>query len=124
MNAAAGTFLESKRAYILFRYSAWWTTLVAGFLAIVAPSYGRIASNNFALMTVQAVGACLGVVGAFAGLIIFFGMLAYLFRRDRSSVKRKSLWLAIFFLTALFESSLYFFLVYRRQVPCRLQVPD
>jgi len=68
-------------------------------------------------MTTRIAGACLGGVGAFAVLIIFFGMLLYLFRCDRSSTRMKILWLFIFFLTAWFGSSLYFFVAYQRQVP-------
>jgi hypothetical protein len=60
------------------------------------------------------VGGLFGIVGAFTGLTIFFGMLVYLFRWDHSS--SKLLWLTVFLLTAWFGSSLYFFFVYRKHV--------
>jgi membrane-bound metal-dependent hydrolase YbcI (DUF457 family) len=60
---------------------------------------------------------CLGFVGSFAGMIIFFGMLAYLLKCDRSPRIWKTLWLIVFLLGWCFGASLYFFAVYRRQVP-------
>jgi hypothetical protein len=115
------TYLESTRAYTLFRNSAWWTSILAGYLLVLIPMYGRIASNDIALTVTRVVGACLGVVGALAGLTIFFGMLLHLLRCDRSSAMRKILWITVFFFTAWFGSSLYFFVVYRRHVPRELK---
>ena len=113
------TYLESSRAYTLFRFSAWWMVLLAGFLIMMVSVYDRIFSNDVTRTVFQVLGGCLGIVGAFAGLVIFFGMLIYMFLCDPSSGGRKTLWLLAFFFTAWFGSSLYFFLVYRKQVPQR-----
>jgi hypothetical protein len=106
--------LCGRRAYTLFRYSAWWITALAVFFAIAMLTYDRVASNEIARVAVQAIAAVIGSVGSAAGLAIFFGMLAYLFMCDQSS--SKLLWLIIFLLTACFGSSVYFFTVYRRQI--------
>ena len=106
--------LCGRRAYTIFRYSAWWITALAVFLAIAMLTYDRVASNETARVAVQAIGAVLGSVGSAAGLVIFFGMLGYLLGCDRSS--SKLLWLIVFLLTACFGSSVYFFTVYRRQI--------
>jgi len=84
----------------------WWITTLAVFLLLVIPIYGRVASNDVARLTIQVIGACLGSVGGIAGLVIFVGMLAYLFACDRSS--RKALWVLIFLLTACLIQSVLF----------------
>jgi uncharacterized membrane protein YfcA len=111
--SSKGLLCES-RAQTLFTYCAWWITTLAVFLLLVVPIYDRVASDDVARLTIQVIGGCLGSVGGIAGLVIFFGMLAYLFACDRSS--RKALWVLIFLLTACFGSSLYFFMVYRKQM--------
>ena len=90
--------------------------LVAAFLMLILPMRDRIESDEIAKPVFQVLGACLGVVGAFAALIIFFGMLIYLFRHDNSHTKMKVLWLLVFFATAWFGSTVYFWAVYRTQV--------
>ena len=84
------------------------------FLAVVAMAYDRTASSGLSRLSLQVLGGLFGIVGAFTGLIIFLGMLVYLFRWEDSS--SKLLWVTVFLLTAWFGSSLYFFVVYRRQM--------
>lgn len=52
--------------------------LVAAFLVLIVLMYDRIESNEIAKPVFQVLGACLGVIGVLAGLIIFFWMLIYL----------------------------------------------
>jgi len=73
-----------------------------------------IANHPLSLLVLKIVGGCIGVVGSVTGLIMFFGMLAYLIRYDQSPLIAKVLWLIAFFFTAFFGSTLYFFVVYRR----------
>jgi hypothetical protein len=108
--------LTGSRAYRLFKWSAIWMGLVVTFLALIVPLHDRIESNDIARLAFRVAGGCLGVVGAFAAFIIFFGMLIYLFRYDTSATKTKILWLVLFLATAWFGSSIYFWAVYRRQV--------
>jgi hypothetical protein len=91
--------------------------VVALYLAIMVTLYNPSTSNNFTRNNFRVIGGCVGVIGAFAGWIIFVGMLVHLFQRDGPSTRRRVLWLVAFFFTACFGSSLYYFVVYRRQVP-------
>jgi hypothetical protein len=111
----ATSLLCGPRAYKLFRFAAVWTAALLVFLVIAAAAYdGANATSGGLRLGIQIIGGCLGTIGAFAGFTIFLGMLAYLFRWDHSS--SKLLWITIFLLTASFGSSLYFFIVYRKQV--------
>jgi hypothetical protein len=111
----APSFLCSRRVSEVFRFAAYWMIAVALFLIImVILSYDRTSPSVMAWLSLRVVGGILGIVGAFAALTIFVGMLAYLFTCDRSSSKLG--WMIVFFLTAWFGSSLYFFLVYERQL--------
>jgi hypothetical protein len=61
-------------------------------LALVVPTYDLIATRPLELLAILVIGGCLGVVGSGAGFTIVFGMLAYLFRYDQSSLKSKIMW--------------------------------
>src|SRR5450432_170354 len=106
----APSFLCSRRVSEVFRFAAYWTIAVALFLIMAIVSYDRTSTSAMARLSLQVVGGILGIVGVFAALTIFVGMLAYLFMCDRSSSKLR--WMIVFFLTAWFGSSLYFFVVY------------
>lgn len=114
LNSGDNSRLCGRTAYRVFRFAAWWTAAVALFLVVLLASYENTASNELLRITFQVLGGILGCVGAFAGIIIFFGMLTYLLRLDHSS--RKVFWLLMFLATAWFGSALYFFTVYRKQV--------
>jgi hypothetical protein len=62
----------------------------------------------------QILGGALGVVGAPASAIIWFGMVIYCVREDHDS--SKVFWFILFFTTAWFGAAIYFFTVYRKQV--------
>jgi hypothetical protein len=85
--------------------------ILATFLAIVIAIYDHIPATGSAHVIIQVLGACRGVVGAFAGFVTLVGMLVFLFRHDYSSKKNRALWLTTFFFTASFGCSAYFFLV-------------
>ena len=83
-------------------------------LIALTPLFDTITANIVTRIGFQIISACVGVVGTIAGMVLFVGMLAYLFLLDRSSWK--IVWLIVFLFTAWFGSSIYFFAVYRKQV--------
>jgi len=110
-------FFYNPRIYRLFLYSSWCIAALALFLAIAVPAYPAISTTTAGMRTLQIIGGILGVLGSFAALIIFFGMVIYLFAGDRSSTKLgKTMWLVVFLFTGFFGSALYFFTTYRKQV--------
>ena len=114
-NSTLQEVLSDGRAYKTFRYAAWsMVPLALIFLIALTPIYDTINANVPMRIGFQIISGCIGVLGAFAGIVIFLGMLAYLFWVDRSSWKL--LWLIVFLFTAWFGSSIYFFAVYRKQV--------
>ena len=114
-NSTLREVLCDRRTYKTFRYAAWLMIPVALiFLVALTPIYDEATANNLTGVALLTISGCVGVVGAFAGMVLFLGMLAYLFLLDRSSWK--FLWLVIFLFTACFGSSIYFFAVYRKQV--------
>jgi len=84
------------------------------FLIAFTPVYDAITANTTGRIGFQVIGGCVGIIGAPAGIVIFLGMLAYLFLFDRTSWKL--LWVIVFLFTAWFGSSIYFLAVYRKQV--------
>jgi hypothetical protein len=84
-------------------------------LIALTPLFDTITANIVTRIGFQIISACVGVVGTIAGMVLFVGMLAYLFLLDRSS-PWKIAWLIVFLFTAWFGSSIYFFAVYRKQV--------
>jgi NADH:ubiquinone oxidoreductase subunit 4 (subunit M) len=88
--------------------------LAVVFLIIMTPLYEPIVSDATSLIAFQIISGCVGVLGAIAGMVIFFGMFAYLFLCDgRSS---KLLWAAFFLLTGCFGSAIYFLAACQRPV--------
>jgi Na+-driven multidrug efflux pump len=108
------TLLCSRRAYAAFLFSAWWCLVFGGVLALFFATWDET-TNHFVRVLLPATLGCLGAVGSIAGLVIFFGMFAYLIRCDQSSRRSKALWLITFLIAWCFGSSVYFFAVYRRQ---------
>jgi hypothetical protein len=85
-------------------------------LFMLSPWFQQIQDIQRSKLALQIVGGVLGIAGAFAALIIWFGMTAFLLLEDASSRRIRVLWLILFFVTAWFGSAAYFFTVYRRQV--------
>ena len=83
-------------------------------LIALTPLFDTITADIGTRIGFQIISAFVGVVGTIAGMVLFLGMLAYLFLLDRSSWK--IVWLIVFLFTAWFGSSIYFFAVYRKQV--------
>jgi hypothetical protein len=111
------SWLRSRTARSLFLYSSWVVILVGLFmLFLVSPWSKRVEAIPPAKLALQVVGIGLGVVGALASLIIWFGMIAFCLREDKSSLAAKIFWFVLFFVAAWFGSAAYFFRVYRRQV--------
>jgi hypothetical protein len=84
-------------------------------LIALTPLFETITANVAIRFGFQIISACVWVLGTIGGMVLFLAMLAYLFLLDRSSWKLG--WLIVFLFTACFGSSIYFFAVYRRQVP-------
>jgi MFS family permease len=103
--------LCDRRAYMLFQYFAWCMVPMALMVLIaLTPLYDTITAS----VAIWIVSGCILVLGTLAGIVLLLGMLAYLFLLDRSSWKLG--WLIVFLFTSSFGSSIYFFVVYRRQV--------
>lgn len=91
-------------------------------LFLLSPWARHLETMPQAKLALQVFGGGLGVIGALASLIIWFGMVGFCLREDKSSVTAKTFWFVLFFLTAWFGSSIYFFRVYRKQV--RVDTPS
>ncbi len=118
-NPTIRDLLCNRRAYRTFSYAAWWMVpLSLVILIALTPAFDAINASALTRIGFQVISGLVGAVGAVAGIVIFLGMLAYLFLFDRTS--RKLLWLLVFFFTACFGSSIYFFTVYRRQAAAQL----
>jgi ABC-type siderophore export system fused ATPase/permease subunit len=87
-------------------------------LFALSPGYDSLGALAKTQLFVQVLSTGIWVLGTVAGMLLFLGMLAYLFMLDPSSWKL--LWLVVFLFTGPFGSSFYFFRVYRRQVLPRL----
>jgi hypothetical protein len=110
-------WLRSRTACGLFLYSSWSVILVGLFmLFLVSPWSKRLEAIPQVKFPLQVLGAGLGVVGALASLIIWFGMTAFCLREDESSLTAKIFWFILFLVAAWFGSAAYFFRVYRSQV--------
>jgi hypothetical protein len=83
-------------------------------LITLTPLFDTITASVATRVGFQIISACVWGLGTIAGMVLFLGMLAYLFLLDRSSWK--IVWLIVFLFTAWFGSSIYFFAVYRKQV--------
>jgi hypothetical protein len=86
-------------------------------LIALTPLFDTINANVATRFGFQIISGCVWVAGTVAGIVLFLGMLAYLFLLDRSSWKLGSL--IVFLFTTCIGSSIYFFVVYRQQVAAR-----
>ena len=107
--------LRSRKAYAAFSFSACWA-LVFGVLFVVYFVTIEGTPRDFASPIPGIALGGLGLIGSAAGLCIFLGMLAYLLKCDPSGRPRKIFWLMVFLVGACFGSSLYFFLVARKEI--------
>ena len=110
-------WLLSEKACTLFLYSAWIVLCMGIFMVFMAtPWFWQIDSFRVGDLVLRVLGGALGVAGAPAALILWFGMVEFCLRHDKSPVSDKILWFLVFFATACFEAALYFFVVYRKRV--------
>lgn len=110
-------WLRSDKTRVLFSYSSWAVVCVGFFMIFMSSAwFHQIEVVPRGELLLRVLGGALGIVGAPASLIIWFGMVAYCLREDHSPVGIKIFWFVIFFTTAFFGAAVYFFWVYRRQV--------
>ena len=109
-------WVRSNTAHIIFRYSSV-TVLLVGifFVLMMTPWFARLEAVHLGDIGLRVIGGCLGILGAPAGLIIWFGMLVFCLTEDRSGTTSRILWCCLFLAAAFFASSVYFFTVYRKQ---------
>jgi hypothetical protein len=108
-------WLLSNRTRAVFLYSSWVVVCVGIFmLFMLSPWFQQIQTAPQGKLALQILGGALGVVGAPAGIIIWFGMVIFCVREDH--VSSKVFWFILFFATAWFGAAVYFFTVYRKQV--------
>lgn len=114
--AAWVSWLESKAMYITFS-SAAWISVFLGVCVLVAVITGKeYTSPPFEnLLLVISAFVSIGLL-ALAMLMITLGMVVYCIGRERKSAMAKAAWLLLFFFTAPFGPTLYFFCVYRKKV--------
>jgi hypothetical protein len=110
-------WLQSSKARTLFLYSSWAVICMGIFmLFMLSPWFQQIQAAPRGKLALQVLGGIVGAVGAPASLVIWFGMVAFCLRQDRSPAGTKVFWFILFFATAWFGSAAYFFRVYRKQV--------
>ena len=109
-------WLVSDRTQRVFLYSSWIVISTGIFmLFMVSPWFYELQTRESGKLTVQIVGGALGLLGAPASIVIWFGMLLFWIRDDHSPRASKIFWFSLFFLVAWFGSVLYFFTVYKKQ---------
>jgi hypothetical protein len=114
-------WLRSNKAHTLFSYSSWAVVCVGLFVIFMwSPWFQEIETMPRGDTVLRVLGGVVGIVGAPASIVIWFGMVAYCLREDRSPVGVKVFWFVLFFTTAIFGAAAYFFKVYRRQVPGKI----
>jgi hypothetical protein len=110
-------WLRSNKARTLFSYSSWAVMCMGLFmLFMLSPWFQQAEAMPKGELFLRVLGGALGVAGAPASLIIWFGMVAFCLRGDRSHFSTKIFWLILFFTTGPFGAAAYFFIVYREQV--------
>jgi hypothetical protein len=85
-------------------------------LFMLSPWFQHTVAMPKGELFLRTLGGALGVAGALASLIIWFGMVAFCLREDCSPLSTKIFWFILFFTTGCFGAAAYFFIVYREQV--------
>jgi hypothetical protein len=110
-------WIRSQKAFALFRYAAWVVVCVGLFIAfMLTPWFPQITARPSGDLLLRILGSAVGVLGAPASLVLWFGMVAFCAREDDSPTGTKIFWFVLFFVAAFFGSAVYFFSVYRKQV--------
>ena len=110
-------WIRSERANSLFLYSSWVVVCVGFFMAfMLSPRFAHIEAMKNGDLLLRVLGGALGILGAPVSLVIWFGMVVFCAREDRSPIGIKILWFVLFFATASFGAAAYFFAIYRKKV--------
>ena len=110
-------WLQSEKGSKLFLYATWIVVCLGIFMVfMLTPRFGQIDSFRAGDLVLRALGGALGVAGAPAALILWFGMVEFCLRYDKSPTGDKILWFIVFLLGACFGAALYFLVVYRKRV--------
>lgn len=109
-------WLQSQKAYTLFQYSAWAVVGMGLFMVfMVSPWFREIEALPNGESFLRVLGGILGILGAPASLVIWFGMAASCILVDRSTIGARIWWFILFLTTAMFGAAVYFFTVYKKQ---------
>jgi hypothetical protein len=110
-------WVRSHKARTVFYYSSWVVVCFGIFVVFVlSPWFHYFETMPTGVLFLRVLGGALGVVGVPATMIVWFGMVFFCAREDRSRVSVKILWFILFFAAGPFGSAAYFFRVYRKQV--------
>ena len=82
---------------------------------MLTPWFSQIEAVARGEFVLRALGGALGIVGAIASLVIWFGMATFCILKDRSSARVKVWWFVLFLTSAMFGTTAYFFAVYKKQ---------
>jgi len=111
-------WLRSNKARTLFLYSSWVVVWMGVFVVFMfTPWFSEIEARPRADLFLRILVSPLAILAAPASIVLWFGMVAFCLFEDPSPVSHKVLWFFLFFATASFGSTAYFFKVYKKQVP-------
>ena len=109
------SILRGKRACDVFYLASIASLILFWFAISIVIWYYYVPDGQAFKPIVQVLGVAIGIIGTVSGFIIFFGMLAYLFRYDQMRIATKIMWILYFLLTGSVGASAYFFIHYRRR---------
>jgi len=109
-------WLRSDKARRIFSWSSWVVVGLGIFFAfMLTPWYRKIETAPPVVLSV--LGGALGILSVTAIIVLIAGMAIFCVKEDRSRFSVKLSWFILFFLIAPFGSAIYYFFVYRKQVP-------
>ena len=115
-------WLVSKKAYALFRYSAWVVVYTVTFMAfMLTPLFRPIDTMPTGKLILQIIAFPAAVLGAPSSLFIIIGMAFHCLSNCDLSIGTKVFWSIFAFLTAPLGAAIYFFTVYKKQMRTLLE---
>jgi hypothetical protein len=117
LRAPDRSWLRSNNIRVVFLYSSW-IVLCMGLLMtfMLTPWFQEIEAVPTYDLVLRIFAFPLALLGAPASLVLWFGMVAFLIREDRSPGRVKVLWFVLFFTPSIFGAAFHFFKVCRKQV--------
>lgn len=110
-------WLRSNKARTLFSCSSWAVVCMGLFMMFMwSPWFQQVEGMPRGETVLRVLGGVVGVLGAPASIVIWFGMVVFCGREDQSPTSQKTLWFVLFFRTAIFGAAAYFFAIYRSRV--------